>query len=295
MVVNVRSHPSRLALVTFFALSAACGGDGGTRLCIGSTGFCGAALTANRAPEADAGPDLEVTAGDLVNLNGGASRDPDGRIESYSWTQQTGPAVALSGATEPVAAFDAPPVVEPTRLGFRLVVVDAHGASDSDEVVVLVVPPAGAALHAAAAELDAAAPTVCPLDQRASGCWVYLGLWLGSRLRVAEALPGADATALLDAVRVLEITLAPTAPLEELEVPARRVFELGQRAVAAFAEQRDPATAERARRLALGPAPRLEDWDEAVAALEDAGTLSGAHRRLVTFLHQARPAERRGR
>ncbi len=279
------AHLRWIALVTICAVAAACGGDGSTRVCFGSTGFCGAVLATNRAPEADAGPDLEVTAGDLVSLDGGASRDRDGGIDSYSWTQQTGPAVALTGAAERVATFEAPPVVEPTLLGFRLVVVDGQGASDSDEVVVLVLPAPGAALRAAAVELDAAAPTVCPLDAPAPGCWSYLGLWLGARLGVAAAMPDVDATALLDAVRVLEITLAPTAPVEKLPDPARRAFELGQRAVAAFAEQRDPATAERARRLATGSAPRLDDWEDAVAALEGAGILRDADRRLVSMLY----------
>jgi PKD repeat protein len=37
-------------------------------------------------PTANAGPDLQVFAGDSVVFSGASSTDPDGTIESYSWS-----------------------------------------------------------------------------------------------------------------------------------------------------------------------------------------------------------------
>ena len=47
----------------------------------------------NQPPTANAGQDQVVNEGDNVVLNGTSSSDPDGTIESYSWTQTSGTAV----------------------------------------------------------------------------------------------------------------------------------------------------------------------------------------------------------
>ena len=60
----------------------------------------------NQPPVANAGPDQTVTAGESVTL-AGSGTDVDGTIVSYAWTQVSGPAVTLSGATTATATFRA--------------------------------------------------------------------------------------------------------------------------------------------------------------------------------------------
>ena len=62
----------------------------------------------NLGPVANVGQDLSVLFGSLVTLNGSASADPDGTIESYLWSQTAGASVELSSVTEPVVTFTAP-------------------------------------------------------------------------------------------------------------------------------------------------------------------------------------------
>src|SRR5207244_3656592 len=49
----------------------------------------------NQPPSADAGPAQTVPEGTLVMLDGSGSRDPDGDLLTYQWTQTDGPAVPL--------------------------------------------------------------------------------------------------------------------------------------------------------------------------------------------------------
>jgi hypothetical protein len=86
-------------------------------------------------PIANAGPDQTVGAGASVVLDGGGSRDPDGRIASYSWLQTGGSTVELA-RDGPVATFDAPDVSD--QLAFTLIVGDEAGGVDRDVVEVRV-------------------------------------------------------------------------------------------------------------------------------------------------------------
>jgi VCBS repeat-containing protein len=96
---------------------------------------------ANRAPEADAGPDLAVYAGDAVTLNGSNSFDPDaGDVLSYLWEQVEGDPVDLAGSRSALASFTAPDVdPEGQALGFRLTVTDPLGRWDEDTGIVNVI------------------------------------------------------------------------------------------------------------------------------------------------------------
>ncbi|MCU7918683.1 MAG: hypothetical protein KZQ95_10040 [Candidatus Thiodiazotropha sp. (ex Epidulcina cf. delphinae)] len=91
----------------------------------------------NQSPVAMAGPDQTVSAGDRVQLDGGASTDGDGSIVKYDWRQTGGPAVRLQGVDATNSSFQAPPNAQ---LEFRLRVVDDAGAVGYDKVRVRVEP-----------------------------------------------------------------------------------------------------------------------------------------------------------
>ena len=82
----------------------------------------------NTPPVADAGRDQTVRVGDTVTLRGSGS-DRDGDSLTYSWTQASGPAAALSSGTATSPTFTAPPVASDTALVFRLTVSDGTDSS----------------------------------------------------------------------------------------------------------------------------------------------------------------------
>jgi len=88
---------------------------------------------ANAAPTVNAGTDQTVNTSAVVTLTGTAS-DSDGSIASTTWTQLTGPTVALSGS-------GLSRTFTPTVAGvytFRLTATDNLGTSSSDDVQVTV-------------------------------------------------------------------------------------------------------------------------------------------------------------
>jgi hypothetical protein len=97
-----------------------------------------APVAANQAPVANAGRDISITLPvDSAQLNGSASRDPDGSIASYSWRKVSGPA----GGT-----LSNPRVANPLSRGmmqgtyeFELLVTDNRGATHTDRVTVTVI------------------------------------------------------------------------------------------------------------------------------------------------------------
>jgi phosphopantothenate synthetase len=97
----------------------------------------------NHAPVPEPGNNQTVSEGSVVTLSGSASYDPDGDpIVAYQWTQTGGPAVALTGAVTPTAAFTAPflpgGVTGTETLTFTLTVSDGVLAATSQEVSVTV-------------------------------------------------------------------------------------------------------------------------------------------------------------
>ncbi|WP_224367556.1 PKD domain-containing protein [Hyalangium versicolor] len=87
-------------------------------------------------PEAEAGPDQNVTEGDHVTLSGSAVLS-EGRSATYEWSllSGTGPEVTLSSPTSPTPTF------VPTDDGvytFLLTVTDSAGGSSTDTVTVTV-------------------------------------------------------------------------------------------------------------------------------------------------------------
>src|SRR5215207_6394022 len=90
----------------------------------------------NRAPTADAGPDQSAAAGSTVQLDGGASSDPDGNTLTFSWTfasRPDGSAATLSNATavKPTFVID-----RPGSYVVRLVVNDGAVGSAPDTVTI---------------------------------------------------------------------------------------------------------------------------------------------------------------
>lgn len=248
---------------------AGCGG-GSVRACFGDDAFCDRVFARNQAPIASAGIDQTVTAGDLVTLDGSASRDPDGTITTYSWTQQEGPGVAIEDATRAVAGFHAPSVDAETRLRFRLVVTDDRDASDSDRVEITVLPVVASALRHGVSLLKAVQDsTTGHAELTCGGCAARLGLWLGARALAAEAGADAEIDALLDAVRVLTTLHSERLDRAPQTREMRTLFELGHAELAFFTVWRDPATAERARVLAGSTTPAGKDsWRAGILAAD---------------------------
>jgi hypothetical protein len=123
----MRKTSTSLILVGLVALLAlaACGGG-----------------SSNKAPVANAGMAQSVASGATVFLNGSGSRDSDGSIAAYQWTQTAGTPVSLQDATSVQASFDAPTVSVATSLNFSLVVTDDKGGkSAAASVTVTVNPP----------------------------------------------------------------------------------------------------------------------------------------------------------
>lgn len=94
----------------------------------------------NGPPKAYAGPDQRITSGGQVKIEG-SGWDPDNDPLTYTWKQVAGETVSTSG-TAPSLSFKAPTVVpgETKRLVFDLTVQDTANHSNTDQVIIYVVP-----------------------------------------------------------------------------------------------------------------------------------------------------------
>jgi len=91
----------------------------------------------NQPPIANAGPDQTVDEGQLVNLNGSNSTDPDDGIASYHWVQTGETSVILSDPNGQQPFFTAPDVgAEGVCLSFELTVTDHGGVEKTDSCIV---------------------------------------------------------------------------------------------------------------------------------------------------------------
>ncbi len=119
----------------------------------------GLVITVNGIPTAHAGPDQDRNAGNTVTLDGSGSTDPDGDTLTYSWVQNGGPIVTITGATTASPTFTGP--AGPATLTFELTVADGRGETDTDVVVITVngIPTADAGPNQ-----DVNAPATVTLD-----------------------------------------------------------------------------------------------------------------------------------
>lgn len=85
----------------------------------------------NIPPQANAGADFAVSAKDFVQLDGTSSREPDGIISRYQWTQISGTHVDIAN---PNAAITGLTGYAKGEYSFRLTVSDEKGAVSTDEV-----------------------------------------------------------------------------------------------------------------------------------------------------------------
>ena len=94
----------------------------------------------NMPPRANAGPDRKVVGGTNVDITG-SGFDPENGPITYSWKQVAGDSVTFDGTT-PAFSFKAPTVAsgETKRLVFQLTVTDNVNQSNSDQLIILVVP-----------------------------------------------------------------------------------------------------------------------------------------------------------
>lgn len=91
-------------------------------------------------PVADAGDNQSANERALVTLNGSASSDADGTIDTYLWQQTSGTTVVLSDSAAVSPTFTAPDVDGAANevLSFQLTVTDNDGSSDTDTVNVTI-------------------------------------------------------------------------------------------------------------------------------------------------------------
>jgi len=96
--------------------------------------------TVNLPPRAFAGPDRKVVGGSDVSVTG-LGVDPENDPITYSWKQIAGETVSFD-TTKPSFSFKAPSVVsgETKRMIFELTVTDSENRSNSDQLIIIVVP-----------------------------------------------------------------------------------------------------------------------------------------------------------
>ena len=99
-----------------------------------------ARATCFHTPVASAGAAQSAPAHTSVTLDGSASNDPDGSPLTYAWTQLSGAAVTLAGATSAKPTFAAPNVRDQSKLTFGLLVNNSTLNSAAATVEVTVTP-----------------------------------------------------------------------------------------------------------------------------------------------------------
>lgn len=100
----------------------------------GATGTDTVDIKVNTAPQADAGPDQNITLGDTLTLDGTGSTDDFNSIVTYTWTESTIP-LTLSGDITTTTIGTA------GTYAISLTVTDDNGLTDTDTLIVRVNTP----------------------------------------------------------------------------------------------------------------------------------------------------------
>ncbi|MTI38890.1 tandem-95 repeat protein [Fulvivirga lutimaris] len=108
----------------------------------GATGYAEVTVTVNAgpvnaSPQADAGPDLNITLPTANVLISGSGSDSDGSIVTYSWTKVSGPSVILNNSNSSDLNLTN---IETGSYVFSITVTDDDGASDIDQMSMVVFP-----------------------------------------------------------------------------------------------------------------------------------------------------------
>lgn len=93
----------------------------------------------NQSPVVDAGFDRTIFEETLVTLLGVVT-DVDGTVDTYQWTQISGPSVHIFNPNAQVTTFDSPSVQQASVIEFRLTASDNEGAQSSNTVSFDVLP-----------------------------------------------------------------------------------------------------------------------------------------------------------
>lgn len=89
----------------------------------------------NLPPQANAGSDQVYKSSEFVQLDGTSSREQDGIISRYQWSQISGAPVTI---VNPAAAITAIAANGKGEFTFRLTVTDDQGAISTDEVKLVI-------------------------------------------------------------------------------------------------------------------------------------------------------------
>lgn len=168
--------------------------------------------TENSRPLAAAGADQTVLALDLVELDGGGSRDADGDPLEYSWSFLSVPEGAAATLSDPTQVTTTFPASVPGTYVVQLVVGDGTWKGKPDTVVVTTEPPT------ADAGMDQMAPELSTVTLDGSGSRDPLASplsfeWMQIAGMAADSLSGAD-------------TATPTLTVPSLDGDQNLVFQL---------------------------------------------------------------------
>jgi chitinase len=89
----------------------------------------------NLPPQANAGTDLVFSSTDIVQLDGTASREPDGIISRYHWLQLSGTPVSIANQNAAISGISN---IKPGEYKFLLTVTDEKGSIATDELKVTI-------------------------------------------------------------------------------------------------------------------------------------------------------------
>ncbi|HKY91293.1 MAG TPA: hypothetical protein VJM11_09650 [Nevskiaceae bacterium] len=142
----------------------------------------------NERPQAHAGfnKEVDLQPGGNVRLKGIQSTDPDGTIAGYEWRQLPGgPRYEIRFADQPEAMFTMPALVQDQEVSFRLRVVDNQGATDADDVTILLrantPPPTITSFTINAATVETGQATRVRWESANADSCVASGAWSGPR------------------------------------------------------------------------------------------------------------------